>query len=188
MKLSDLKAKDLSAVSDVYLSGGGAMFLVRDEPPKWPEECVVCGKYCAETAEFFSRRTLRFGNLQWTVKSRSFMVPVHLTGKSCLPRLRNPVPLWVWLVATLAALAAGGFMSHMAHPVAADRLGAFIVFGAVAFCLALVPVMFSYSPSLQINEGQDGWYYAGFKDKDYARRFAALNPAPSNPATTRATK
>ena len=171
-----MEAKDLSDISGVYLTGGGVAFKVEAEPPKWPEDCVVCGRYCAETAEFFSRRTVRFANFQWTVKSRSFMVPVHQTGKSCLSRLQNPVPAWVWFMGAVAALSGGGFMSYMAHPIPSDRLGAFIVFGAVAFCLALLPIIYSFPASLAINEGSEGRYYASFKDKDYARRFAALNP------------
>lgn len=176
MKLTDMKTTDIGAIESVYLSGAGITFRVRDEAPKWPEECLVCGKNCAETADFYSVRTVRFMNIQWTVKSRSFRVPVHQTGASCLARLRNPVPPWVWLMAILAALGAGGFMSYLAHPISADRVGAFIVFGSLGFCLALLPVIFSFPAALAISEGQDGWYYASFEDKCYAQRFAALNP------------
>src|SRR5690242_18766493 len=112
-----MDVKDLGDISGVYLTGGGVAFKAEGTVPKWPEDCVVCGRYCAETAEFYSRRTVRLANFQWTVKSRSFMVPVHQTGKSCLSRLRNPVPAWVWLLGAVAALSGGGFMSYMAHPI-----------------------------------------------------------------------
>lgn len=171
-----MEAKDLGEISGVYLTGGGVAFTAEGVVPKWPENCVVCGKYCAETAKFYSRRTVRFANFQWTVKSRSFLVPVHKTQGTCLDRLRSPVPAWIWLMAASVALGAGGFMSYIAHPIPSDRLGAFIVFGAVGFCVTLLPIIYSFPPSLEINDGSEGCYYANFKDKDYARRFAALNP------------
>lgn len=176
MKLTDMKTTDIGAIEGVYLTGTGVTFLVRGAAPKWPEECVACGKYCAETSEFYSRRTVRFMNLQWTVKSRSFRVPVHQTGRSCLVLLKQPVLPWVWLMAMLAALGVGSLMSYLAHPISADRVGAFIVFGSLGFCLALPPVIFSFPPFLEIDERQYGSYYASFKDKGYAQRFSALNP------------
>lgn len=163
-----MELKALGDVANVYLSGAGVSFVIQDGPPKWPQLCVVCGKYCAETAEFDSVRERRFGRFVWTSKGlRSFVVPVHKTNSACLAHLRRPVPVWALLAAVLVGLVGGGFMSYVAHSDAADRLGAFFVFGAVALAAAVLPMAFVFADYLQIWELGAGRYSAQFKSEEY---------------------
>lgn len=169
-----MEVKDLTDIEGIYLTGGGVSFQIKSELPKWPESCVVCGKYCVETCEFPSRRGVTYGRFRWTARGlRSFMVPVHKTQGPCLARLRQPIPVWGWFIPLMAGLGGGVYMSHLALP--PDRLVVFCVFGAIFAAVALVPLIFMFPTPLEILEGPDGGYFASFKDAQYARRFAALN-------------
>lgn len=162
---------------------GNVRFRVTDHDLQWPPLCVVCGEACAETRELDSTVEKNKGyRLYWTAKgARSFMVPVHVTTRDCYRKLLHPMPLWAQFAWVFAGLSGGAVMGAIARPDWNDRIGAFVIFGAIALLLAWSVVGSVFQPGLAIEDLGELGYVASFKDESYARRFVELNRDVAEP-------
>ncbi len=156
-------------------SDGNVRFKMSGHLPRWPQECVVCSQYCAETREVYSRvepqNRYSFGGRG----IRSFPVPLHVSNPDCMHRFRFLAPASVYLLLLSIMLGVGWVASTFARPGWPAHLFVFSFAAIVAGLIAVLPLSDRYQPYVLIFEYLDGEYTVGFKYEAYARKFVELN-------------
>lgn len=160
---------------DPLESEGNVHFRMTGHLPKWPQECVVCGRYCVETHEVRSQATPRRGQPLFERGIRTFQVPLHANDPGCLGKLRHPQPLGIILSVVVLAAALGVFASTFVRPEWPARIFVFCVVTVMAVFPIWMLVLDRYPPFVSIWESGGVDYTVGFRRESFARKFADLN-------------
>ncbi|HEV2333292.1 MAG TPA: hypothetical protein VGV16_09040 [Gammaproteobacteria bacterium] len=163
-----------------HTSADGIVFfkLAGQQLPKWPQECVVCNKYCAETRELrCALSTQRSGASQpfFAKSPYVFAVPVHVSDPSCLRKFRHPAPWWVYVLGACLIVAAGLAGASLVRPQLAARLFVFVPSALSGWLLLMIPFSDMYPEYLSITDDDGKDFCAHFHHVAYACKFAELN-------------
>ena len=158
-------------------SQGNVHFRLDRRLPRWPQECVVCGKACVESWEVrcsaAQDRNKNF--LNWNRSRRSFPVPVHMSEGDCLAKLKHPIPFGVLAAMFLLCAGAGLIACYFVVPKPAGWIFAFLFGGIVAGLLLALPVTDAYPDYASFLEVNSIDYTASFRRIPFAQKFAELN-------------
>ncbi len=160
-----------------YVAQGSVRFKVAGKMPQWPLQCVVCGAYCAETEELWSKALEPNGGRGERVVHGDlrFAIPLHVSGDVCYPKFLWPIPYRVLLAGALLSVAFGGIMLALIRPVPDNRWAIFAIFTILAAVAATVTVKVRFPPYLAIWQKDASEYTASFRDASQAQKFAELN-------------
>src|SRR5690348_14534073 len=94
------------------VADGAVRFSVATKMPQWPSRCVVCGGYCAETVELWSKMLEPNAGRGEVVKDGDlrFAIPLHVKGDVCHSKFIRPIAFKVILTAALISVAFGSLM------------------------------------------------------------------------------
>lgn len=154
---------------------GNVHFRMLGHLPKWPQECVVCGRPCVETYEVRSQVTPRRGQPPFERGIRTFPVPLHTHDADCLGKFRHPQPLGIILSVVVLAAAIGVVASTFVRPEWPARIFVFCVGTVMALFPIWMFVLDRYPPYAGIWESGGVDYTVGFRRESFARKFAELN-------------
>ena len=155
--------------------GGNVHFRMTGHLPKWPQECVVCGRPCVETYEVRSQVTPHRGQPLFERGIRTFLVPLHSNDADCLGKFRHPQPLGVILGAVVLAAAMGLVATTFVRPELAARIFVFCLGTVIGLLPIWMLVLDRYPPYASIWESGGVDYTVGFRREPFARKFAELN-------------
>lgn len=154
---------------------GNVHFRMTGHLPKWPQECVVCGRPCLETFEVRSQVTAHRGQPLFERGTRTFPVPLHANNADCISKFRHPQPLGIILSAVVLAAVVGFAASTFVRPDLPARIFVFCVGTIMALVPVWMLVLDRYPPYASIWESGGVDYTVGFRHESLARKFADLN-------------
>lgn len=159
------------------VADGAVRFGVATKMPQWPTQCVVCGGYCAETIELWSKKLEAAGGRGEVVKDGDlrFAIPLHVKGDVCHSKFIRPITVKAILTAVLISAAFGGLMVAVIRPEPANRWAIFAIFSILAAVAATVTIKVRFPAYLAIWQEDYSEFTAYFRNGSLAQEFAELN-------------
>ena len=158
------------------VADGAVRFSVATKMPQWPTKCVVCGGYCAETIELWSKKLEAAGRGEVARKGDlKFAIPLHVKGDVCYSKFIRPITVRSVLTAALVSAAFGGLMVAILRPEPANRWVIFAIFSVLAAVTATVTIKVRFPAYIAIWQEDYSEFTAYFRDGSQAQDFAGLN-------------